>query len=143
MTERTYGVLGLLSALINATTLALIRAGVPLTNLLVASGVAYFQQKCLVDPLMREINASQADMTVGMLERSQTVSVLLCDSKIALDVFDQLYEAAVSHNQNVLAVIRLELKTHLEKLALQSQLVSNQMLNIFNSSKDAHIEDST
>lgn len=121
---------GILPALINTTTLALVRAGIPLLEIITASGVAFIQQRCLVDPLMTEIHAAQADMTVASLERAQTISVLICDSKVSSSAFSELLTAALSHNAKIAAIIRTEMRLHLERTALLSQVVSSKILSI-------------
>eukprot|EP01053_Blabericola_migrator_P003093 Blabericola_migrator_1__3092@NODE_18_length_22925_cov_118_464826_g15_i0_p10_GENE_NODE_18_length_22925_cov_118_464826_g15_i0NODE_18_length_22925_cov_118_464826_g15_i0_p10_ORF_typecomplete_len272_score22_40RNase_PH/PF01138_21/1_9e18RNase_PH/PF01138_21/4_9e03RNase_PH_C/PF03725_15/0_00012DUF3956/PF13104_6/16DUF3956/PF13104_6/2_1_NODE_18_length_22925_cov_118_464826_g15_i010631878 len=122
---------GLLAACINATTLALIRAGIPICDLIAASCTAWVNEQCFVDPTGLEISRARADLTLAISHSTQLVSALLCDSKVNTEVLVQLVnEAKVQCNQN-LEIMRAAIEDHVEKLALASQTLSDRIQATF------------
>lgn len=82
---------GSLATALNAASLALIRAGIPLSDIPVCSSVAYLDGKIILgkvdlanfvrmpvfpaDPTAAEISAADAELTLGLLQGDKSVSI--------------------------------------------------------------------
>ncbi|KAI1436812.1 ribosomal protein S5 domain 2-like protein [Xylaria sp. CBS 124048] len=91
----------LLAALINAATLALVDAGVPMTDYLVActagSTSAYAAGDESADPLI-DLNAQEEQelpyLTIGTLGATDKVSVLVCESRVQISRLEGMMASA-------------------------------------------------
>ncbi|OTA68418.1 ribosomal protein S5 domain 2-like protein [Hypoxylon sp. EC38] len=98
----------LLACLINAATLALIDAGVPMTDYLVAcsagSTSSYAAADESADPLMDLNNQEEQELpylTVGTLGSTDKVAVLVCESKVQVSRLEGMMVTAADGCKNI------------------------------------------
>ncbi|KAI1384235.1 ribosomal protein S5 domain 2-like protein [Hypoxylon trugodes] len=102
----------LLAALINASTLALIDAGVPMTDYLVAcsagSTSTFAAADERADPLMDLNNQEEQELpflTVGTLGASDKVAFLVCESRVQVSRLEGMMVAAADGCANIRAYL--------------------------------------
>ncbi|CAN6675176.1 exosome complex component Ski6p [Trichomonascus vanleenenianus] len=86
---------GLLPACINAATLAVMDAGVPLYDYVSACSAALFEATPLLDPSNLEEN-DLPFLTVGIIGQSEKVSLLLLENRMALDRLESVLAIAIA-----------------------------------------------
>lgn len=87
---------GLLQAAINATSLALIAAGVSITDYVVAVSVASLSSPSC--PLLDISNTEQSDLphlTVATLPRSQKVTLVQLETRLNIETFEEILKIGV------------------------------------------------
>nr|CCA23575.1 exosome complex exonuclease RRP41like protein putati [Albugo laibachii Nc14] len=87
---------GELAASINATSLALMDAGIALNDFVVASTAGFVQQKSLCDLNAFEQAARGPQITVAINPRSRHVNYLKMEAKLALEVFESVMGMAIN-----------------------------------------------
>lgn len=110
----------LLSACINATTLALIDAGIPLSNYLVSCTAGFVNAVPIVDLNWTEYSANGPELMVGILSGSRDIVVLDMRSKIPKDHFDRVLTLAIEGSEAIQAVISQTVEENARRL-LQSR----------------------
>ena len=96
---------GIRSACINATTLALIDAGVAMEDFVCACTAGSIQGALLLDMNSQEDQAG-AELSVGYLPRSERVGHLQLESKVALSSVDELLNFAIEGCRQVFEELR-------------------------------------
>ncbi|CAO2835528.1 unnamed protein product [Amaranthus hypochondriacus] len=86
---------GTRSACINAATLALADAGIPMRDLVTSCSAGYLSTTPLLDLNYVEDSAGGPDITVGLLPKLDKVSLLQMDSKLPLDTFESVMQLAI------------------------------------------------
>ncbi|KAH9288612.1 hypothetical protein KI387_032729, partial [Taxus chinensis] len=86
---------GTRSACINAATLALADAGIPMCDLVTSCAAGYLNSTCLLDMNYVEDSAGGPDVTVGLLAKMDKVTLLQMDSKLPMDIFENVMQLAV------------------------------------------------
>lgn len=114
---------GELCAAINAATLALIDAGVPLSDYLVACSAASVDRELLLDPTHTEASAASAVVPIAILARSRRIVMCRAVSRLALDSLRETTEAAVEGAAQMFEVLRAVVHEHTIR-----QLSSRRML---------------
>lgn len=94
-----------LAAAINASTLALVNAGVPMHDLVVACGVGYVDKTFVVDVAAAESAADRPELVVAMAANAGSVVAVELDSKLP-DV-DVLKEAMVHAAKGVRQIFKV------------------------------------
>ncbi|ANB12450.1 Ski6p [Sugiyamaella lignohabitans] len=87
---------GFFAACINATSLALIDAGVPMYDYVSACSTALYDS---ISPLLDPNNAEESDLpflTVATIGKTEKVSMLLLESKVPLDRLESLIAVTIS-----------------------------------------------
>ncbi|CAK0825864.1 unnamed protein product [Prorocentrum cordatum] len=87
---------GVVAAGINAATLALVDAGIPMRDLVVACSSGMLGHRAALDLSREEELASGAQVLVGMLVSACKVSLLEVESKVPEDQFQPLYDMAAA-----------------------------------------------
>jgi len=64
---------GLLSACINATTLALVHAGIPMVDMITACTVGYLDSNCILDLNHQEENAGAPELTLVLVPKTSDI----------------------------------------------------------------------
>ncbi|KAJ3052552.1 Exosome complex component RRP41 [Rhizophlyctis rosea] len=85
---------GALHAAINATTLAMIDAGVPMRDFVCACSAGWYKDTALLDLNHLEESADVPTLTVGLLPKSGKVTLLSLESRLHLDKFQSVLELA-------------------------------------------------
>uniref|UniRef100_A0A803M4Y1 Uncharacterized protein n=1 Tax=Chenopodium quinoa TaxID=63459 RepID=A0A803M4Y1_CHEQI len=106
---------GTRSACINAATLALADAGIPMRDLVTSCSAGYLNTTSLLDLNYVEDSAGGPDVTVGFLPKLDKVTLLQMDSKLPLDTFETVMQLATEGCKAVANYIR-EVRTLLALL---------------------------
>ena len=114
---------GVRSAAINATTLALIDAGIALEDFVCACSAGSIQGALLLDLNAQELSAG-AELSVGLLPRSERVGYVQLESKLSLGAMDEVLNFALEGCRQVYEVLQGAVRLH-----AQEQLGSRGVLN--------------
>ncbi|KAG0485079.1 hypothetical protein HPP92_009158 [Vanilla planifolia] len=83
------------SACINAATLALADAGIPMRDIVTSCCAGYLCSTPLLDLNYVEDSAGGPDVTVGMLVRMDKVTLLQMDAKLPIEIFENVMQLAI------------------------------------------------
>ncbi|KAJ0435241.1 putative ribosomal protein S5 domain 2-type [Helianthus annuus] len=97
---------GTRSACINAATLALADAGIPMCDLVTSCSAGYLNSTPLLDLNYMEDSAGGADVTVGILPKLDKVTLLQMDAKLPMDIFENVMQLATEGCKAVANYIR-------------------------------------
>eukprot|EP00320_Phaeocystis_rex_P006591 CAMPEP_0119065786 /NCGR_PEP_ID=MMETSP1178-20130426/8519_1 /TAXON_ID=33656 /ORGANISM="unid sp, Strain CCMP2000" /LENGTH=244 /DNA_ID=CAMNT_0007047335 /DNA_START=28 /DNA_END=762 /DNA_ORIENTATION=+ len=106
---------GVRAACINATTLALIDAGVAMEDFVCACTAGAVQGALLLDMNAQEDGAG-AELTVGLLPRSDRVSLLQLESKVPLASADELVNFAIEGCRQVFEELSGAVQLHSQEI---------------------------
>ncbi|CAI5964444.1 unnamed protein product [Closterium sp. NIES-64] len=87
---------GTRSACINAATLALCHAGIPMRDLVTSCASGYLNATPLLDLNYVEDSGGGPDVTVGYLPSFDKISLLQMDAKLPMDTFEEVVKLAVT-----------------------------------------------
>ncbi|KAK3005368.1 hypothetical protein RJ639_015471 [Escallonia herrerae] len=85
---------GTRSACINAATLALADAGIPMRDLVTSCSAGYLNSTPLLDLSYFEDSAGGPDVTVGILPKLDKVTLLQMDARLPIDIFENVVQLA-------------------------------------------------
>lgn len=77
-------------ACINAACLAIIDAGIPMRDFVVACAAGYYDKTPLVDLNFYEDSSGSPDMPVAIFPKSGTITMLQMDSKLHTETFESV-----------------------------------------------------
>nr|XP_025688065.1 exosome complex component RRP41 homolog isoform X2 [Arachis hypogaea] len=97
---------GTRSACINAATLALSDAGIPMCDLVTSCSAGYLNSTPLLDLNYVEDSAGGPDVTVGILPKLDKVTLLQMDSKLPIDILENVMQLATEGCKAVANYIR-------------------------------------
>ena len=106
---------GVRAACINATTLALIDAGIAMEDFVCACTAGAVQSALLLDMNAQEDMAG-AELTAGYLPRSERVGHLQLESKVALASVDELVHFAIEGCRQVFEELRDAVQLHSQEI---------------------------
>ncbi|CAA6667239.1 unnamed protein product [Spirodela intermedia] len=107
---------GTRSACINAATLALADAGIPMCDLVTSCAAGYLNSTPLLDLNYLEDSAGGPDVTVGLLSKLDKVTLLQMDAKLPLDIFENVMQLAIEGCKAIANLIRQVLLENTKKL---------------------------
>src|SRR3989338_10834565 len=99
-------------ACINAATLALLDAGIPMKDFVVSCAAGFIQGSPLTDLNYIEDCAGGPDVPIALLPKQDKVTLLQMDSKLSLDQFEKVLEHAIEGCKQIHKVIDEQLKKH-------------------------------
>ncbi|KAF8412155.1 hypothetical protein HHK36_000111 [Tetracentron sinense] len=97
---------GTRSACINAATLALADAGIPMRDLVTSCSAGYLNSNPLLDLNYVEDSAGGPDVTVGILAKLDRVTLLQMDAKLPMDIFENVMQLAIEGCKAIANYIR-------------------------------------
>ncbi|KAG6477029.1 hypothetical protein ZIOFF_066279 [Zingiber officinale] len=97
---------GTRSACINAATLALADAGIPMRDIVTSCSAGYLSSTPLLDLNYVEDSAGGPDVTVGILGKMDKVTLLQMDSKLPIDIFENVMQLAIEGCKAIAQYIR-------------------------------------
>ncbi|XP_011627119.1 exosome complex component RRP41 homolog isoform X1 [Amborella trichopoda] len=97
---------GTRSACINAATLALADAGIPMRDLITSCSAGYLVNTPLLDLNYVEDSAGGPDLTVGILAKMDKVTLLQMDAKLPMHIFEKVMQVAMEGCRAVAQYIR-------------------------------------
>lgn len=107
---------GNLSACINAATLALINAGVPMQDFIVSCNAGCIDGTPLLDLNYLEDSAEGPDLPVAFLPQSGKITMLQMDSRISLDLFEKVVEMAIYGCKLIYEIMKKEVEKYSQDL---------------------------
>jgi len=103
-------------ASINAATLALIDAGVPMREFVVACAAGFYENVPLMDLNFYEDSSGGPDMPVAILSKSNKITLLQMDSKLHLDTFEKVLDCAVEGCHRTYEILYAHVKERTQQL---------------------------
>ncbi|KAF9617760.1 hypothetical protein IFM89_038522, partial [Coptis chinensis] len=97
---------GTRSACINAATLALADAGIPMRDIVTSCSAGFLNSTPLLDLNYIEDSAGGPDVTVGMLSKLEKVTLLQMDAKLPMETFETVMQLAMEGCKAVANYIR-------------------------------------
>ncbi|XP_052725380.1 exosome complex component RRP41 homolog isoform X2 [Vigna angularis] len=97
---------GTRSACINAATLALADAGIPMRDLVTSCSAGYLNSTSLLDLNYVEDSAGGPDVTLGILPKLDKVTLLQMDSKLPIDILENVMQLAIEGCKAIANYIR-------------------------------------
>ena len=107
---------GVLSVATNATTLALIDAGIPMRDFVVACAASFVEGVTLNDPNYIENSIGGPYMPLALMPTSNKVVLLQMDDTLHLDHFAELLEMAKKGCLAIFEILRTEVKEYAVQL---------------------------
>ncbi|KAF5375635.1 hypothetical protein D9757_008555 [Collybiopsis confluens] len=111
---------GLLQACINATTLALANAGIPLTDFVCAVTSGVHSTSPLLDLTLLEEN-DLPNVTVAVMPRSGKVSLVTMETRLHVDRFEEIFRLAGEAGKIIHAEMKKAVKDRTERLVAPMQ----------------------
>lgn len=112
---------GVLPTAINATTLALIDAGIPLRDFVSSASVGLLgQSNPLVDINDTESSSAGAELSLAIHSRTEETTSLNLDSKIPIDQFDEMHRLAVVACREIARMMKNSVREHFTELFLKT-----------------------
>ncbi|KAL6073658.1 Exosome complex component RRP41 [Balamuthia mandrillaris] len=99
-------------AAINAATLALIDAGIPMRDFVVSAAAGYINGTPILDLNYVEDSAGGPDLPVAILPKSGKVTMLQMDSKLPMDKFEEVLRLAVKGCHIIYQLLRENVKDY-------------------------------
>ncbi|XP_057854226.1 exosome complex component RRP41 homolog isoform X4 [Cryptomeria japonica] len=113
---------GTRSACINAATLALADAGIPMCDLITSCAAGYLNSTPLLDMNYVEDSAGGPDVTVGLMAKMEKVTLLQMDAKLPLDIFESVMQLAIEGCKAIVRYIQEVLLENTKQLEYQKVL---------------------
>ncbi|KAI8023620.1 hypothetical protein LOK49_LG03G02135 [Camellia lanceoleosa] len=107
---------GTRSVCINAATLALADAGIPMCDLVTSCSAGYLNSTPLLYLNYVEDSAGGPDFTVGILPKLDKVTLLQTDAKLPIDMFENVMQLAIEGCKAVANYIREVLQENTKQL---------------------------
>lgn len=107
---------GTRSACINAATLALADAGIPMRDFVTSCSAGYLNSTPLLDLNYVEDSAGGPDVTIGILPKLDKVTLLQMDAKLPLDLFENVMQLAAEGCKAIAEYIREVLSENTKQL---------------------------
>jgi len=98
-------------AAINAATLALIDAGIPMKDFVVACSAGCYEGIPLLDlNYIEDSSTVSPDMPVAILPKSNKITMLQMDSKLPVETFEKVLKCAVEGCQKIYEILMAKVK---------------------------------
>lgn len=103
---------------INAITMALIDAGIPMKEYVCATSVTLINDTPIIDLNYWEERGPGPELIVGTLPKSGKIVFLQVNSRLHIDNMDKVLKEGMSGNERVHKILDNLIKEHLEKSIL-------------------------
>jgi exosome complex component RRP41 len=111
---------GMLHASMNAATLALINAGIPMLDYLCAINVGYADQSTILDLNRMEEMTDTPNVTVAMMPKTGQIVTSQMESKLPLDQLGAVLDLATAGCQQIRTLLDDAVRSHM--VTLQAQI---------------------
>mmetsp|Transcript_24172 Transcript_24172/g.39711 ORF Transcript_24172/g.39711 Transcript_24172/m.39711 type:complete len:248 (-) Transcript_24172:730-1473(-) len=108
---------GTRSACINAASLALMDAGIPMKDFLCSCAACYIDGTPLLDANYIEESSTCPTLTLSILPKSEKIVTAQMDSKVAIDIFEKLLQLALDGSKQIAEILREKVREHAAQLA--------------------------
>lgn len=102
---------GMFPACVNAATLALVDAGIPMYDYVSACSCAIIDTTPLLDPNTLE-EADLSYLTVGIIGKSEKISMLLCENRMALDRIEAVLAVTIAGCHSIRDQMNHQVRAH-------------------------------
>lgn len=102
-------------ACVNAATLALVDAGIPLRDYVTACTAGYVGSRAIVDVSSLESSAGGPEVTVAVLPKSGEIVLLEMAQRFHIDHLDKVMEVAIKGCKDIYALLDKVVRKHLNK----------------------------
>jgi exosome complex component RRP41 len=103
---------GDMPAAINAGTLALIDAGIPMQDVLTACSAGFLDGTPIMDLNYTEGNAHASELTLAVCPRSKTISYMQMDNKLPIEHLEKVTDMATEGCLKIAALLKDAVKKH-------------------------------
>eukprot|EP01006_Ploeotia_vitrea_P051883 TRINITY_DN67613_c9_g3_i1.p1 TRINITY_DN67613_c9_g3~~TRINITY_DN67613_c9_g3_i1.p1 ORF type:complete len:250 (+),score=16.83 TRINITY_DN67613_c9_g3_i1:70-819(+) len=110
---------------LNGATLALVDAGIPMQDYLIACNAGYIDGTALVDTNAQEDLAGGPRVPVAVLARSQKICHLQLDHKLSRELFDEVLKTAMEGCTQIFNVLDTQIKEHARRQLESASVVSS------------------
>ena len=104
---------------VNATTLALINAGIPMKDFVCSSTVGYIQNKCICDLNHQEEQQKSPQLTLTQMPQRDDIVALTCESRVHHDIYNEMLDAGTRANLQLFQLMKQAVVNQL-KVALHA-----------------------
>ncbi|XP_011675340.2 exosome complex component RRP41 [Strongylocentrotus purpuratus] len=104
-------------ACVNAATLAIINAGIPMKDYVCACSSGYVNNTPLTDVSYLEESQGGPVVTVAMLPKSEQIALFKMDNRLHVDHLEQVLEVASKGCKDMYAVMNAAVKEHVSRMA--------------------------
>ncbi|KAJ3391259.1 Exosome complex component RRP41 [Lobulomyces angularis] len=111
---------GTLHVAINATTLALIDAGIPMLDYVLACSAGFVDDQAILDLNITEENADVPTLTLALLPKSGKVAMTGLESRIHLDNLEQVISLATDGCLQLFSFLDNAIRDNVKELAMKS-----------------------
>lgn len=113
-------------ACINAASMALADAGIPMRDAVASCAVGFLQSTALLDLNYMEDSGGGPDISVAVHPNMDRLVLLQMDGKLPPEVYEECVALAVEGCKAVASVMRQELLRHTKRLAITTGIVGMQ-----------------
>jgi exosome complex component RRP41 len=103
-------------AAINAACLAIINAGIPIRDFVVACAAGYIEGTPILDLNYLEDSAGGPDLPLAILPQSGKITMLQMDSKLPLEVFEKVLQLAIEGCKAIYNIMLQEVENYSQTL---------------------------
>lgn len=105
------------AACVNAASLAIIHAGIPIKDIVCACSAGFIKGKPIVDVnYIEESVSSTPIMTIAMLPKDNQILSMESSGKIHIDNLNDVMAAAIDGSKDVLYIMKQTILTHIQEL---------------------------
>eukprot|EP01091_Cochliopodium_minus_P000646 TRINITY_DN10566_c0_g1_i1.p1 TRINITY_DN10566_c0_g1~~TRINITY_DN10566_c0_g1_i1.p1 ORF type:complete len:266 (-),score=65.54 TRINITY_DN10566_c0_g1_i1:106-903(-) len=104
-------------AAINATTLAIVNAGIPINDLCCSCSAGFIEGTPILDLNYLERTAKGAELPVAILPSTETVTMLQMEYKIPLNNFEQVLDLAIKGAKTIHKIMSQHILEHTKKIS--------------------------
>ena len=115
---------GVRSAIVNATTLALLDAGIALEDLVCACSAGSVQGALLLDLSAQEDNVG-SELSVGLLPRTERISFVQLESKVPLSAMQETLNFALEGCRHVFAFMSRQVELRSQEILASRGVINN------------------
>ena len=106
-----------LPACINATSLALVDAGIAMKEMVAACSVALLDDQAVLDVNYKEQSSGGAYMPLAAFPTQEEVLLVQCESRLDVARFEELVSTAMRGTRQVAQLMQAEVREHTKQLA--------------------------
>ncbi|XP_066537905.1 exosome complex component RRP41 [Hoplias malabaricus] len=106
------------SACVNAATLALVDAGIPMRDYVCACTAGFVEETALADLCHAEESGGSSTLALALLPCSQNIALLQMDARLHQDHLDTLMEAAMKACKDLSKVLDNVVRQHLQEVSV-------------------------
>lgn len=109
------------SACVNAATLALVDAGIPMRDYVCACTAGFVEDTPLVDLCHAEESGGGTTLSLAILPRSENIALVQMDARLHQDHLSALMEAATESCKSLSKVLDGVVRQHLQEVSVQTR----------------------